>query len=140
MNELTTKPIEPMIPMVFETVTEHRGRTLYEQQSRHKQATRHDNPGKLQVREEEMKVVGAGIRQRRIIVFQECLDCPRRLVVNAELTPKICTLSELRGMTNKDLVTLAQHIGARGHKQMNKTDLIGSILESYNKATTIPNS
>ena len=134
MNELTTKLIEPTIPMVFETVTEHRGRTLYEQQSRHKQATGHNKPGKLQVREEEMKIVGAGIRQRRIIVFQECLDCKAD---NAKRPGQ--TLEELQDMTKVELIVQAKYIGARGHKQMTKPDLIESIIDKYESSTTIPN-
>ena len=131
MNELTTKPMEPMI---FETVTEHRGRTLYEQQSRHKQATGHNQPGELQVREEEMKVVGAGIRQRRIIVFQECLDCKAD---NAKRPGQ--TLEELLDMTKAELVVQAKLIGARGHKQMTKPDLIESIVDKYESSAIIPN-
>ncbi|KKL28459.1 hypothetical protein LCGC14_2374940 [marine sediment metagenome] len=134
MNEQLTKPIEPMIPMVFETVTEHRGRTLYEQQSRHKQATRHDNPGKLQVREEEMKIVGAGIRQRRIIVFQECLDCkPDRMIVNVELPP-ISTKGGrvyLESMSKNSLLEVTKSKGLPGNKQTSKTKLIDTIMNSY---------
>jgi len=134
MNEQLTKPIEPMIPMVFETVTEHRGRTLYEQQSRHQQATGHNNPGKLQVREEEMKIVGAGIRQRRIIVFQECLDCkPDRMIVNVELPP-ISTKGGrvyLESMSKNSLLEVTKSKGLPGNKQTSKTKLIDTIMNSY---------
>ncbi len=54
---------------IFETVTEHRGRSLKEQRDRHEQATSHTRYGKLQVREDK--------NTKRIIVFQECLDCKK---------------------------------------------------------------
>ena len=127
MNELTTKPIEPMI---FETVTEHRGRTLYEQQSRHKQATGHNQAGKLQVREEEIKIVGAGIRQRRIIVYQECLDCSGvKLKVFDDAGPP--TREHLETLDKNGLLAKAKIRYLPGNKQTNKTKLIDTILDSY---------
>ncbi len=59
----------------IEMLVQHIGRSLDEQETRHFKHNKHTRFGKLQVREENMKIVGAGIRQRRIIVFKECLDC-----------------------------------------------------------------
>lgn len=120
--------------MIFETRTEHRGRTLDEQQSRHKQATGHKRVGKLQVREEKFEIVGSGFKSRAIFVFQECLDCKDD---NAKTSN--WDLDELQAMSNKQLIGLAQSIGARGHKQMNKSDLIESIIDKYENTAIIPN-
>lgn len=117
-------------PMVFETRTEHRGRTLDEQQSRHKQATGHNKVGKLQVREEKFERVGSGFKTRAIFVFQECLDCiPDRLVIDVELKPP--NRDYLEKLEKRQLLELTQSRGLAGNKQTNKLKLINTIINSY---------
>ena len=110
---------------VFDTPTYHRGRSLEEQQLRHKAGTGHTRVGKLYARiNKETKMIH---------VFQECLDCNPTKGGQP-------SLKELQNKPNTELVTIAQSIGARGHKQMNKADLIESIINQYESASTITNS
>ena len=128
MNELTTKTIEPMI---FETRTEHRGRTLDEQQSRHQQATGHNNPGKLQVREEKF-AFPSGTTNRAIYVFQECLDCKEdttELKIFDEASAP--TREHLETLDKKQLLIRTGMRGLAGNKQTSKTKLIDTIINSY---------
>ena len=53
----------------------HYGRSIGEIEKRHKVLNGHTKFGKLQVKEEPMKIVGAGVKQSKITVFKECLDC-----------------------------------------------------------------
>ncbi len=115
MNEL-----KQQTRVIFETLTQHRGRSLLEQIQRHQVATGHKTQGKLQVRQEKDTM--------NIIVYQECLDCSNVVDVRSDST---WSLEELQAMTNKQLVGVAHQIGARGHKQMNKSDLIESIVDKY---------
>ena len=121
---------------IFSTVTEHRGRSLEEQIIRHRQATGHTKQGDLQVREEKYTLPN-GNKATKIIVYQECLECDMAAFNSDGTQPD---LDELQAMTNKQLVALAQSIGARGHKQMNKNDLIESIVDTYENTAIITNS
>ena len=119
------KETKKEIPMIFDTPTYHRGRSLEEQQERHRAGTGHIRVGKLGARLNKIT--------NMIHVFQECLDCSERLVVDVKLSPSDQRIG-VYDLNQKDKKQLLQIIRMRslvGNKQTSKTKLIDTILKSY---------
>ncbi len=115
MNKETTKTI-------FETPTYHRGRSLEEQQERHRAGTGHTRVGKLGARLNKVT--------NMIHVFQECLECKGEEEPNIDSVSPYTTY-DLEPLDKKGLLFITSARELPGNKQTSKTKLIETILKSY---------
>jgi len=114
MNKTETKEIQE--ETIFDTPTYHRGRSLEEQQERHRAGTGHTRVGELGARVDK--------NTKMIHVFQKCLDC-------AGLEPLPYTYETLLGMSKEVLLVLTKNRELPGNKQTSKHKLADTILKSY---------
>ncbi len=110
---------------IFDTPTYHRGRSLEEQQERHRAGSGHTRVGKLGCYQ--------NIITKMIHVFQECLECSERLVVDVKLSPSDQRIGvyHLNQKNKKQLLQIIHMRSLVGNKQTSKTKLIDTILKSY---------
>ena len=117
---MKTETKKEITKTIFDTPTYHRGRSLEEQQERHRAGTGHTRVGKLGARLNEVT--------KMIHVFQECLDCAETHIDPDTGNPG---RGYLETLDKKQLLTRIIHRSLVGNKQTSKTKLIETILKSY---------
>ncbi|KKL46721.1 hypothetical protein LCGC14_2342710 [marine sediment metagenome] len=122
---MKTEPKKQIVKMIFDTPTYHRGRSLEEQQERHRVGTGHNRVGKLYARVSDVT--------KLIHVFQECLDCNEvdpDFDENEYINPAY-TEDRLSLLSKVELLIITKTRELPGNKQTSKTKLIETILKSY---------
>ena len=109
--------------IIFDTPTYHRGRSLEEQQERHKAGTGHTRVGELGARISKVT--------KLIHVFQECLDCAGVETTIGTVSDERLGLLHLETLDKKQLLAITTTRGLSGNKQTSKTKLIDTIIKSY---------
>ena len=122
---MKTETKKEITKTIFDTPTYHRGRSLEEQQERHRAGSGHIRVGKLGARLNKVT--------NMIHVFQECLDCAGAdLDFNDddEYHP-VHTELRLSPLSKTELLIITKDRELPGNKQTSKTKLIETILKSY---------
>ena len=121
---MKTETKKEITKTIFETPTYHRGRSLEEQQERHRVGTGHTRVGKLHA------ILSKTTKMYHI--FQECLDCSNdEIELDTRPSPDGPSREHLETLDKKQLLLRTGIRGLPGNPQSSKTKLIDTILKSY---------
>ena len=121
---MKTETKKEITKTIFDTPTYHRGRSLEEQQERHRAGSGHTRVGKLYARVSDVT--------KLIHVFQECLDCSNdEIELDTRPSPDGPSREHLETLDKKQLLLRTGIRELPGNKQTSKTKLIETILKSY---------